>query len=312
MDRSPLKGRKVTGRPAGAAGETQEGVLLRSIRDAEFLDAETERRLARAWRDHGDIDARNRIVAAHMKLALSHAARHRRHGIPMAELLQEASIGLMKAAEKFDPELGWRFSTYALWWVRVAIQDHLIQNKSLVRLANTTLQRKLFFALARVRDQVEREMLARGDSTDPHLVRAETARRLGVTMADIDACEGRLIASDASLNIRHDSADGEGSEWQDRVEDEAPGPEETVIRRMNAARREEILRTGLGSLSDRERLVIERRYLAEDKPATLEVLGEALGITKEGVRQIEVRAMTKMRRAIERSGLRPEFLAEPA
>ena len=269
--------------------------LSRQARAAELLDAETEAALARAWRDQGDTAALHRLVTAYMRLAISVAARFRRYGAPMNDLIQEASLGLMKAAEKFDPDRGVRFSTYAVWWIKAGIQDHVMRNWSLVRTGSTSGQKALFFNLRRVQAKLEREARAQGEVLDAAQLREKVASEIGVTLAEVQMMEGRLAGMDASLNATQ--AEEEGREWIEVLPDEAPQAEEQVEAAHDRARLRGWLAEAMAGLNPRERhIVIERRL--RDEPRTLESLGTELGLSKERIRQLEVAAYGKLRKSL--------------
>src|SRR6056297_1109073 len=194
--------------------------LSRRAMRAELLDAETELALAYAWRDQRDEEALHRLVTAYMRLAISMAAKFKRYGAPMNDLIQEAGLGLMKAAEKFDPDRGVRFSTYAVWWIKASIQDHVMRNWSMVRTGSTSSQKSLFFNLRRVQARLEREAMADGITLDRHTLRARIATEVGVPLHDVEMMEGRLSGSDFSLNATQ-SSDEDGREWIDTLEDDA-------------------------------------------------------------------------------------------
>ncbi len=265
---------------------------------AELLDAETELRLAYAWRDHRDEAALHRLITAYMRLAISMAAKFRRYGAPMNDLIQEAGLGLMKAAEKFDPDRGVRFSTYAVWWIKASIQDHVMRNWSMVRTGSTSSQKSLFFNLRRVQARLEREAQAEGVTLDRHTMRARIATEVGVPIHDVEMMEGRLSGSDFSLNATQ-SSDEDGREWIDALEDESAQADETVALRHDNAMLRQWLLNALGSLNERERFIIRERKLRED-PRTLESLGNELSLSKERVRQLEAAAFAKMRKSLER------------
>ena len=264
---------------------------------AELLDAETELALAYAWRDRRDEAALHRLITAYMRLAVSMAAKFRRYGAPMNDLIQEASLGLMKAADKFDPDRGVRFSTYAVWWIKASIQDYVMRNWSVVRTGSTSNQKSLFFNLRRVQAQVEREAMARGEPLDRHQLRERIAREVGVPLHDVEVMEGRLSGSDFSLDATQ-SSDEDGRAWVDILPDEAAQPDETVADNHDTARLRGWLVEAMGVLSERERFIIRERKLREE-PRTLESLGTELSLSKERVRQLEAAAFGKMRRALE-------------
>lgn len=271
--------------------------MSRQAMRAELLDAETELRLAYAWRDHRDEAALHRLITAYMRLAVSMAARFRRYGAPMNDLIQEAGLGLMKAAEKFDPDRGVRFSTYAVWWIKASIQDYVMRNWSLVRTGSTSSQKALFFNLRRVQAQIEREAAKRGEYLDGATLREMVAREVGVPISDVEMMEGRLSGSDFSLNATQSSED-EGREWVDVLEDEAEQAAEIYESRHDAERLRGWLASALGALNARERHIVVERKL-RDEPRTLESLGQELGLSKERVRQLEAAAFAKMRRTLQ-------------
>ena len=194
--------------------------LSRRAMRAELLDAETELRLAYAWRDQRDEEALHRLVTAYMRLAISMAAKFKRYGAPMNDLIQEAGLGLMKAADKFDPDRGVRFSTYAVWWIKASIQDYVMRNWSMVRTGSTSSQKSLFFNMRRVQARLEREAQAAGQSLDKHQLRQMIATEVGVPLHDVEMMEGRLAGSDYSLNATQ-SVDEDGREWIDALEDDS-------------------------------------------------------------------------------------------
>ena len=269
----------------------------RQAMKAELLDAETERELAYAWRDHRDEAALHRLINAYMRLAISMASKFRRYGAPMNDLIQEAGLGLMKAADKFDPDRGVRFSTYAVWWIRASIQDYVMRNWSLVRTGSTSSQKSLFFNLRRVQAQIEREAAARGETLNRQTLRELVAAEVGVPIHDVEMMEGRLGGMDFSLNATQ-SSDDEGREWIDTLEDDSDAGTELVETRLDQAQLREWLLVALNALTDRERFIVRERKLRED-PRTLESLGDELGLSKERVRQLEAAAFAKMRRNLE-------------
>ncbi len=271
--------------------------LSRRAMKAELLDAETELRLAYAWRDQRDEAALHRLITAYMRLAISMAAKFRRYGAPMNDLIQEAGLGLMKAADKFDPDRGVRFSTYAVWWIKASIQDYVMRNWSMVRTGSTSSQKSLFFNMRRVQAKLEREAAARGETLDGFQLRERLAHEVGVPLHDVEMMEGRLSGSDFSLNATQ-SSDEDGREWIDALEDDTNQAAEIVQGRHDSEQLRNWLITALHSLNDRERFIVRERKLRED-PRTLESLGAELGLSKERVRQLEAAAFGKMRRNLE-------------
>lgn len=275
-----------------------ENSLSRQAMQAELLDAETELKLAYAWRDERDVDALHRLITAYMRLAISMASRFRRYGAPMNDLIQEAGLGLMKAADKFDPDRGVRFSTYAVWWIKASIQDYVMRNWSMVRTGSTSSQKSLFFNMKRVQARLEREATARGEDLDGHQLRQMIASEVGVPLHDVEMMEGRLSGSDFSLNASQ-SSDEEGREWIETIEDESAQADQLVAWDRDMGKLREWLSVAIEGLSDRERFIIQERKLRED-PRTLESLGLELGLSKERVRQLEAAAFAKMRKSLER------------
>ena len=271
--------------------------VARQAMKAELLDAETEAQLARAWRDQRDERALHRLITAYMRLAISMAGRFRRYGAPMNDLIQEASLGLMKAAEKFDPDRGVRFSTYAVWWIKAGIQDYVMRNWSMVRTGSTSSQKSLFFHLRRVQAKLVREAAERGEVLDQATLRQQVADELSVPVADVEMMEGRLSGSDYSLNAVQ-GADDEGREWIDLLEDEGPQASALVEVAHDRAHLRHWLSRALNGLNPRERFIVAERKL-RDEGRTLESLGEELGLSKERVRQLEAAAFAKMRRSLE-------------
>ncbi len=271
--------------------------MSRKAMKAELLDAETELRLAYAWRDHRDEAALHRLITAYMRLAISMAAKFRRYGAPMNDLIQEAGLGLMKAADKFDPDRGVRFSTYAVWWIKASIQDYVMRNWSMVRTGSTSSQKALFFNMRRVQAKLEREAAAEGESLDGHQLRARIASEVGVPLADVEMMEGRLSGSDYSLNATQ-SVQDEGREWIDALEDDGVQAAELIEGTHDTAHLRTWLVNAMTSLNQRERFIVTERKLREE-PRTLESLGAELGLSKERIRQLEAAAFGKMRRSLE-------------
>lgn len=266
-------------------------------KDAEFLDADTERELAYAWRDQRDEKALHRLITAYMRLAISMAAKYRRYGAPMNDLIQEASVGLMKAADKFDPDRGVRFSTYAVWWIKASVQDYVMRNWSLVRTGTTAGQKSLFFNMRRVQSRIERDTADQGAPLDGQQLREQIAREVGVPLRDVEVMAGRLSGSDLSLNATQ-SSDDEGREWIETLDDPNAQSSVMVERSRDLATLRHWLAEAASGLSPRERLIMQERKL-RDPPRTLDSLGQELGLSKERVRQIEAAAFKKMRNSLE-------------
>ncbi|NVO21782.1 RNA polymerase factor sigma-32 [Donghicola sp. C2-DW-16] len=271
--------------------------LSRAAKKAELLDAETELALAYAWRDHRDEAALHRLITAYMRLAISMAAKFKRYGAPMNDLIQEAGLGLMKAADKFDPDRGVRFSTYAVWWIKASIQDYVMRNWSMVRTGSTSSQKSLFFNMRRVQARLEREAAANGEHLDRDQLHQLIATEVGVPLADVVMMEGRLSGNDFSLNVSQ-SSDEEGREWIEALEDDGAQSSEVVEHAHDTERLRDWLVEAMSALNERERFIIRERKL-RDEARTLESLGTELGLSKERVRQLEAAAYQKMRKSLE-------------
>jgi RNA polymerase sigma-32 factor len=265
--------------------------FIKAAMRAPLLDPQHELDLARRWREGGDEDALHELTEAYMRLVISTAARFRNYGLPMGDLVQEGNIGLMQAAARFEPDRQVRFSTYASWWIRSAIQDFVLRNWSIVRTGTTAAQKSLFFNLRRLRAMIDDG----GSAVLSPEGRQTIATKLGVETHEVAMMESRLAASDRSLN----AVIGEGGEgeWQDFLADDRPLPEEAVLEARDAETRTRWLNRALSGLSPRELTIIRERRLV-DEAVTLEELGKRLGISKERVRQIEHQAMKKLKTAL--------------
>ena len=261
--------------------------LVREAMRAPLLAVEQEQALARRWRDAGDDEALHELTGAYMRLVIAMAGRFRRYGLPMGDLVQEGAVGLMQAAERFEPDRGVRFSTYASWWVRAAMQDFVLRNWSIVRTGTTSAGKKLFFNLRRLR--------ARLGDLEGRLAPeacAKIALDLGLEPADVEAMASRLSAGDRSLNA---PVSGDADEdWLGLLPDEAAGPEAAAGQAIDGERRGALVVQALAVLSPREREIVLARRLS-DEPRTLEALGAEIGVSKERVRQIEATALGRMR-----------------
>jgi RNA polymerase sigma-32 factor len=271
--------------------------MTRRAMKAEMLDAETELKLAYAWRDERDEASLHRLINAYMRLAISMAYKFKRYGAPMNDLIQEAGLGLMKAAEKFDPDRGVRFSTYAVWWIKASIQDYVMRNWSMVRTGSTSSQKSLFFNMRRVQARLEREAAAAGETLDKHQLLQMISTEVGVPLHDVEMMEGRLSGSDYSLNATQ-SVEDEGREWIDALEDEGEQAEHIVEHKHDTDQLREWLLYAMNELNERERFIVRERKLRDDA-RTLESLGQELGLSKERVRQLEAAAFQKMRKTLE-------------
>lgn len=280
-----------------ALDATTDRVLARRAHSTDMLSAEAEHELAVAWRDHGDEAAMHQLVSAYLRLAISVARKFRRYGAPMNDLMQEASVGLMKAAERFDPDRGVRFSTYAVWWIKASVQEYVMRNWSLVRTGSTSAQKSLFFNLRRVQAKLEREAAQQGKPINPAQLREKIAGEIGVSQRDVQVMLGRLSGGDLSLNATQ-RADEDGRQWLDMLEDPADGADVTFAAKHDHTKLQGWLADALTALSSREALIVRARRLAS-QPRTLECLGQELGLSKERVRQLEVQAFAKMRKTLE-------------
>ena len=274
--------------------------LTKGAMKAEMLDADVELELARSWRNNGDEKALHRLVNAYLRLAVSMASKYRRYGADMTDLVQEAGIGLMKAAEKFDPERGVRFSTYAVWWIKASIQDYVMRNWSLVRTGSTSSQKALFFNLKRVKARITREQEEETNNVDKGRLSELIAVELGVPIRDVEMMEARLSGSDYSLNAQQ--ANDEGREWIDLLEDESLQSSQKVEQDRDLTVLRGSLVDALETLNEREKKIILDRKL-RDIPRTLESLGGELGLSKERIRQLESQALVKMRKKLENKSI---------
>jgi RNA polymerase sigma-32 factor len=271
-----------------AQAQRAQARFIRQSMAEPLLSRDREYLLARSWREDGDADSLQELIRAYTRLVVSLAAKFRNYGLPMSDLIQEGTLGLLQAASRFEPERNVRFSTYASWWIRSAMQDFILRNWSIVRTGTTAAHKTLFFNFRRLRARIEE---ASGRSFDDEGRRA-VAEELSVPLSDVSHMEGRLSVTDQSLNARV-SDDGE-TEWQDQLTDERLSPEDLVISFHDSLTRNEWIQQALLELSQREQTIIRARRLSDDS-ATLEELGEALGVSKERVRQLEQRALLKLR-----------------
>ncbi|HYH18200.1 MAG TPA: RNA polymerase factor sigma-32 [Azospirillum sp.] len=274
--------------------ETQRANLsfIKASMREPLLSRDHEFDLARRWREDGDERSLHELVRAYTRLVVATAARFRNYGLPMGDLVQEGNVGLMQAASRFEPDREVRFSTYAAWWIRSAMQDYILRNWSIVRTGTTAAQKSLFFNLRRLRARIENASQANGLTKEG---REWIATELQVDVTEVEAMEMRLAATDQSLNSP--VADGSDEDWQDFLADQRPSPEDVVIGMRDSNTRSQWLAEALGELSPRERTIIQERRLREEG-ATLEELGRELGVSKERVRQLEHRAMLKLRQSM--------------
>ena len=265
---------------------------LEEIRRFPMLQVEEESALARRWREHGDADAAHKLVTGHLRLVVKIAVGYRGYGLPIPELISEGNIGLMQAAKRFDPEQGFRFATYAIWWIKAAIHEYILRSWSLVKMGTTANQKKLFFNLRKAKTGIA--ALEEGDM-HPDQVKL-IAQRLGVTERDVVEMNRRL-GGDVSLNAQLRD-DGDSDEWQDWLVEEGSDQEAQLADSEQSENRRKALGEALSVLNKRERRIFEARRLAED-PMTLHDLAAEFGISRERVRQIEARAFQKIQRAVQ-------------
>jgi RNA polymerase sigma-32 factor len=273
---------------------TPEGNLsryLREIRSFPMLEPQQEFMLAKRWREHEDLDAAHQLVTSHLRLVAKIAMGYRGYGLPLGELISEGNVGMMQAVKRFDPDRGFRLATYAMWWIRAAIQEYILHSWSLVKLGTTAAQKKLFFNLRKIKGQ----MKAIDDGDLPPETVTTIAKRLGVEEREVVNMNRRLAAPDHSLNasVRSDS---EG-EWQDWLVDDKPSQEAMLGESQELRERRRLLAAALKTLNKRERHILSERRLTEN-PVTLEDLSHRYGISRERVRQIEVRAFEKLQKAM--------------
>jgi RNA polymerase sigma-32 factor len=285
------------------SGERGLARYLNQIRRFPMLEPEEEYMLAKRWREHQDPEAARKLVTSHLRLVAKIAMGYRGYGLPISEVVSEGNVGLMQAVKRFEPDKGFRLATYAMWWIRAAIQEYILRSWSLVKMGTTANQKKLFFNLRRAKSQIS--ALDEGDLR-PDQVKT-IARRLGVAEQDV-VDMNRRMGGDASLNSRlRDQTEGE---WQDWLVDDSASQESTLVDREEAGNRHDALHEALEVLNPRERRIFEARRLADD-PVTLEALSSEFGISRERVRQIEVRAFEKVQSAVRDRMARAESLPQP-
>jgi RNA polymerase sigma-32 factor len=267
---------------------------LEEIRQFPMLEPQQEYMLAKRWREHGDRDAAHELVTSHLRLVARIAMGYRGYGLPVGEVISEGNVGLMQAVKRFDPDKGFRLATYAMWWIRAAIQEYILRSWSLVKMGTTAAQKKLFFNLRKIKGQLK--ALDEGDLRPDQVKKIAT--QLGVTEEDVISMNRRL-AGDSSLNapVRNDAESGE---WQDWLVDESMDQETALAESEERDQRRDMLNQALKGLNERERRVFEARRLAED-PLTLEELSAEFGVSRERIRQIEVRAFEKVQKAVQKA-----------
>jgi RNA polymerase sigma-32 factor len=275
-------------------GEGGLSRYLSEIRKFPLLQPEEEYMFAKRWREHEDPEAARRLVTSHLRLVAKIAMGYRGYGLPVSEIVAEGNVGLMQAVKRFEPDRGFRLATYAMWWIRAAIQEYILRSWSLVKMGTTAAQKKLFFNLRKVKGKIN--ALEEGDLRPEHV--AEIATKLAVSPEEVVNMNRRLSAPDSSLNapLRSDSE----SEWQDWLADDTMDQETRLADTEEMDERHSLLTTALGELTERERDIIEARRL-RDEPATLEDLSQKYGVSRERIRQIEVRAFEKLQQQMKRT-----------
>ncbi|SLN73092.1 RNA polymerase sigma factor RpoH [Oceanibacterium hippocampi] len=287
---------------------TPEGSLsryLQEIRKFPMLEPDQEYMLAKSWVEHGDTDAAHQLVTSHLRLVAKIAMGYRGYGLPVGELIAEGNVGMMQAVKRFDPERGFRLATYAMWWIRAAIQEYILRSWSLVKIGTTAAQKKLFFNLRKVKGQIQ--AIEEGDLSPQQV---ETiATRLSVSEDDVISMNRRMAAPDHSLNAPM-RIDGDG-EWQDWLEDDTPSQETVYAEREELDNRRRLLHQAMEGLNDREKHILVERRL-RDEPKTLEELSQEYDISRERVRQIEVRAFEKLQKSMKTKALDERLGGGPA
>ena len=273
--------------------ESGSSRYLQEIHKFPMLSPDEERELAERWRDQRDSDAAHKLVTSHLRLVARIASAYRGYGLPVGELISEGNVGLMQAVTRFDPDRGFRLSTYAIWWIRASIQEYVLHSWSLVKMGTTAAQKKLFFKLRRLKGQMQ--AIEDGDLTPEQVARIATL--LDVREHEVVSMNRRLLGPDYSLNAKVQS-DSEG-EWQDWLVDETVSQEISVADREELSGRKALLASALKTLNERERHILVERRL-KDKPATLEELSQQYGISRERVRQIEARAIQRLQKRMDK------------
>ncbi|MFZ1662449.1 MAG: RNA polymerase sigma factor RpoH [Paracoccaceae bacterium] len=279
---------------------------LQEIRKFPLLEPEEEYMLAKRWVDHEDSSAAHKMVTSHLRLAAKIAMGYRGYGLPQAEVISEANVGLMQAVKRFDPERGFRLATYAMWWIRASIQEYILRSWSLVKLGTTSAQKKLFFNLRKAKSKIG--ALEEGDLRPENV--AQIARDLNVTETEVIDMNRRLSGGDASLNAMVGSDGDSTSQWQDWLEDEDADQANDYAESEELAARRALLMKAMDALNDREKDILMQRRL-QDEPVTLEQLSEQYSVSRERIRQIEVRAFEKLQARMRELG-REKGLLIPA
>ena len=268
---------------------------LEEIRRFPMLEPQEEYMLAKRYAEHGDREAAHKLVTSHLRLVAKLAMGYRGYGLPIGEVISEGNVGLMQAVKRFEPDKGFRLATYAMWWIKAAIQEYILRSWSLVKMGTTANQKRLFFNLRKVKSQIQ--ALDDGDLRADQV--KEIATKLNVSEDEVVSMNRRL-SGDASLNAPIRASEGDSGEWQDWLADEAETQENVLAEQDEFDQRRAMLRDALGVLDDRERRIFEARRLSED-PLTLEQLSEEFDVSRERVRQLEVRAFEKVQKAMQKA-----------
>ncbi len=269
-----------------------------------MLEQEEEFMLAKSWKERGDVEAAHKLVTSHLRLVAKIAMGYRGYGLPLGELIAEGNIGMMQAVKRYDPDRGFRLSTYAMWWIRASMQEYILRSWSLVKIGTTAAQKKLFFNLRRMRGQLK---AIDGGQLTPEQVET-IAKQLDVAREDVIAMDRRLAAPDSSLNAPLRGDEEGDAQWQDWLVDETPSQETRLAEGQESGLRHKLLIDAMGSLNERERDILVQRRLV-DEPATLEDLSARYNISRERVRQIEVRAFEKVQKAVREAAIRDGITA---
>ncbi len=280
---------KISNLPVPSSGGLS--IYLSQIKKFPMLDAEEEYMLAKNWKENGNLKSAHKLVTSHLRLVAKIAMGYRGYGLPMNEIISEGNIGLMQAVKKFDPDKGFRLATYAMWWIKAAIQEYVLRSWSLVKMGTTTAQKKLFFNLKKIKSQIAPNV--EGDLKEIHV--NEISKRLDVDRNEVINMNRRMMGQEKSLN--DPIKDGGGSEWQDWLVDERLDQEFTTSQKQDYEDKKKLLYKSIGILSEREREILEARRLAEE-PRTLDELSKRYKISRERIRQIETKAFEKLQKAM--------------
>jgi RNA polymerase sigma-32 factor len=283
--------------PSIAAGEAGLNRYLDEIRKFPMLEPQEEYMLAKRYAEHGDRPSAHKLVTSHLRLVAKIAMGYRGYGLPIGEVISEGNVGLMQAVKKFEPDRGFRLATYAMWWIKAAIQEYILRSWSLVKMGTTANQKRLFFNLRRLKGRIQ--AIDEGDLKPDQVT--EIATKLKVSEEEVVSMNRRL-SGDASLNAPIKASEGESGQWQDWLVDDHESQEETLIEQDELDTRRRMLARAMSVLNDRERRIFEARRLSED-PVTLEDLSAEFDISRERVRQIEVRAFEKVQEAVRKEAL---------